>query len=217
MAVRHGGGDIMAEIIKLLIIVFCIYLAFSAVVFVTKRAIMLTKIYSLKKLCNAKISLHRCPFLPFICRSEKPDITIEILDTVYAIRLYSGISSTRFVHFVDDEYSVVYKRLRAMVMPNRSAAKVAKGIALTYSSGGHVNVMGKMSCDTGGRKCQRILLFSPAPHEVSYVTEEKTTIRLAFTGDMLYGYKVFTPSTLITYLDREKRRIEDEKKNGYWC
>ena len=207
----------MAEIIKLIIIVFCVYFSIRAVVFLTKRAIMLVKIYSLKKECNAKISLHRCPFSPFVCRGEKPDITVEILDTVYAIRLYSGIAPTRFVHFVDGEYSVVYKRLRAMVMPSRSSTRMAKGIALTYSSGGHVNIMGKMTDEVDGKKCQRVLLFSPAPHEVSYVTEEKTTIRLAFTGDTLYGYKVFTTSTLVTYIDREKRRIENEKKNGYWC
>ena len=205
----------MAEIIKLFIIVICVYVVFRTAVFLTKRTVMLIKIYSLKKECNAKISLHRCPFLPFLPRGEKPDITVEILDTVYAIRLYPGISSTRFVHFVDSEYSVVFRRLRAMVMPSRSAAKMAKGIALTYSSGGHVNIMSEMSSETGGRKCQRILLFSPAPHEVSYVTEEKTTIRLAFTGDTLYGYKVFTPSTLVTFLDREKRRIEDEKRNTF--
>lgn len=204
----------MAKIIRLFIIVLCVYIIFRAVMFIAKRTMMLIRIYSLKKECNAKISLHRCPFIPFLPKGEKPDITVEILDTVYAIRLYPGISSTRFVHFVDEEYSVVYRRLRAMVMPNRSAARVAKGIALTYSSGGHVNIMGRMSEEIDGKRCQRLLLFSPAPHEVSYVTEEKTTIRLAFTGDTLYGYKVFTPSTLVTYLDREKRRIEGERKNG---
>jgi hypothetical protein len=206
----------MAEIIRLFIIVICVYLAFHAVMFIAKRAMMLIRIYSLKKECNAKISLHRCPFLPFLPKDGKADITVEILDTVYAIRLYSGISSTKFVHFVDDEYSVVYRRLRA-VMPNRAAVKIANGIALVHASGGHVNIMGRMSEEIDGKRCQRILLFSPAPHEVSYVTEEKTTIRLAFTGDTLYGYKVFTTSTLVTYLDREKRRLEDEKKNNTWC
>ena len=207
----------MTEILRFLILVLIAFFVIKGLCFIIKRCAMLRKIYSLKKECNAKISLHRCPFSPFVCRGEKPDITVEILDTVYGIRLYSGIAPTRFVHFVDGEYSVVYKRLRAMVMPSRSSTRMAKGIALTYSSGGHVNIMGKMTDEVDGKKCQRVLLFSPAPHEVSYVTEEKTTIRLAFTGDTLYGYKVFTTSTLVTYIDREKRRIENEKKNGYWC
>ena len=202
----------MADIIKLLLIVAVICLSLRAIVFIAKRVLMLVKIHSLKKLCNAKISLHRFPFSPFLSRGKKPDITIEILDTVYCIRLYSGISSNRFVHFVDERYSVVYKKVRAMVMPSRAASKIGKGVRLSYSTGGHVNVMQQMSYDSGGRECQMILLFSPAPYEVSYVTEEKSTINLAFTGDRLYQYLIFTPSTLAVYLDREKRRIEQERK-----
>ncbi len=200
----------MDEIIKLLLIAFAIYALYRMVAFVFKRSVMLAKIYSLKKLCNANITLHKFPFSPFQSRSEKPDITVEIFDTVYAIRLYSGISSNRFVHFVDEKYSVVYKKVRAMVKPSHAALKYGKDVRLSYSAGGHVNVMGDMNV-TGDKRIEKILLFSPAPYEVSYVTEERSTIRLAFTGDELYGYRIFTPSTFVTFIDREKRRMEDEK------
>lgn len=203
----------MADIIKLLVIIFLVYWLFRAAVFVTKRSIMLIKLNSLKKLCNANITLHSFPYSPFQKRSTNPDVTVEIFNTVYAIRLYSGISSTRFVHFADERFSVVYKRLRAMVMPSHGAVRPPKGVRLTYSAGGHVNVMRDMELDAGGREVVRVLLFSPAPHEVSYVTEERSTIRLAFTGDTLYGYRVFTPTTLVTFIDRESRRMEAERKN----
>ena len=204
----------MADIIKLLIIVFVAYQLLRAVIFTVKRVIMLSKIHSLKRDLNANICLHKFPFSPFVSRGEKPDITIEIFDTVYAIRLYSGISSNRFVHFVDEKFSVVYKKMRAMVMPSRAASRVGKGVRLSYSTGGHVNVMGNLSLPDCKKRVVKILLFSPAPYEVSYVTEERSTIHLAFTGDMLYGYRVFTPSTLVTFIDREKRREEDRRKEN---
>ncbi len=203
----------MAEIIKLLIILALVIVVFRAVLFLFKRCIMLAKIHSLKKECNAKICLHTFPFSPFAAKSEKPDITIKIFDTVYAIRLYSGISATRFVHFVDEKYSVVYKRLRTMIMPTRAQGRVGKGIRLSYSTGGRVNIISDIATSQTKKQVVKILLFSPAPYEVSYVTEERSTVRLAFTGDTLYGYHIFTPSTLCTFIDREKRRMENNQKN----
>lgn len=204
----------MAEIIRLSIIVILIVIAIRTFVFVFKRSVMLWKINSLKKECDAKIYLHTFPFSPFQTKSKKPDITIEIFDTVYAIRLYSGISSTRFVHFVDEKYSVVYKKVRAMVMPSRAATKSGRGVRLSYSTGGKVNVMTDICVNNKRKRMVKILLFSPAPYEVSYVTEERSTIHLAFTGDTLYGYRVFTPSTLSTFIDREYRRLREERKSG---
>ena len=205
----------MTDIIRYILIALCIYLCIRLLYFLYKRARMLIKIYSLRKECNAKISLHRIPFLPMWIRSEKPDITVEILDTVYCIRLYSGISGNRYVHFCDKEYSVAYKSVRTMVTPARAAvAKVApSAVKISYSAGGRVRIIKQMCCPEANKKrVVRVLLFSPAPHEVSYVTEEKSTIKLAFTGDELYGYRIFTPSTFVIFADRERRRAETEKK-----
>ena len=60
-----------------------------------------------------------------------------------------------------------------------------------------------------GKNVEKILLFTPAPNEVSYVTEEKTTIKLAFTGDEFYGMKIFTTSSFIAYADRETRKNDE--------
>lgn len=203
----------MAEILKLLIIISLFYLLARALVFLFKRCVALARIYSLKKECNAKICLHRFPFSPFQSKGENPDITVEIFDTVYAIRLYSGVSGSSLVHFVDEKYSVVYKRLRTMIMPSRSQSRAGRGIRLSYATGGRVSVMSRMKHEKPGKRTVNVLLFSPAPYEVSFVTEERSTIRLAFTGDTLYGYRVFTASTLCVFIDREKRRMEEEQKS----
>jgi len=201
----------MTDIIRFILLFALIAVAVKLAYFIYKRCLMLTRIYSLKKLCNANITLHRFPFLPMWIRSDKPDISVEILDTVYHIRLYSGISATRYVHFTDAEYSVVYKNVRTMVTPARAATKSPSNVKLSYSAGGKVRIIGNMKLpDVKGKTSVKVLLFSPAPHEVSYVTEERSTIRLAFTGDELYGYKIFTPSTFVTYADREKRTREQQ-------
>ena len=61
------------------------------------------------------------------------------------------------------------------------------------------------------------LIFSPAPGEVSFVTEERTSIMTAFTGDAVYGTRIFTPDTFVRYVERqhrEERRIAEERASA---
>ena len=59
-----------------------------------------------------------------------------------------------------------------------------------------------------------MLIFTPAPNEVTYVTETKTRIKSAFDGDLMYGQMIFTSTTFVSYADRmereEKYRKEEE-------
>ena len=75
-----------------------------------------------------------------------------------------------------------------------------------------MRILKKMKTEPSSKREMKILLFSPAPCEVSYVTEEKTSIKLAFTGDTLYSFKIFTPSTFATYAEREYRNRLDREK-----
>ena len=56
------------------------------------------------------------------------------------------------------------------------------------------------------------LILNPAPCEVSYVTEKKTSIRVAFTGDKVYGTEIFTATTFVNHIERESRRIRMESR-----
>ena len=55
------------------------------------------------------------------------------------------------------------------------------------------------------KKIVRALVFNPTPKEVSYVNEERTAIKAAFSQDDVYGYKIFTASTLVEYVERAIR------------
>lgn len=173
---------------------------------------MLLRIYSLKKDCNAKITLHTFPFLPRLISRDTADITVEILDTLYHIRLYSGIGQSRTVHFASERFSVIFSRLRMVMRASgRAAARRAQPtVTASFNTGGRVRVLKPMRItDTPSKRSVKVMLFSPAPCEVSYVTEEKTSIKLAFTGDEMYGYRIFTASTFAIYAEREARAERD--------
>ena len=150
--------------------------------------------------------------------SEMPDIKIEILNTVYLVRLYSGGGSAHSVHFASANYSTVYMRLlRSQRAPQGSGAS-----SLSMSSG--MNISAKViylpeikipdDLEESGKNIVPVLILNPAPSVLSYVSDEKTSIKIAFTGDEMYGVKVFTGSTFLRYIDRMKReeeRLEREK------
>ena len=100
-----------------------------------------------------------------------------------------------------------------MTRPSRVAtANNPRTVGIYYHSGNRVRVMSPVGEQTDTtRRTVRVILFSPAPHEVSFVTEDRSRIRLAFTGDELYGHKIFTPSTFVIFADREMRARKEER------
>ena len=144
--------------------------------------------------------------------SEKPDITVEIGNTVYLIRIYSGVSSHRSVHFASEEFSCVYLRFRVSARaPHGTGAN-----SLAMSPG--INLAAKVryipplavpeEYEGAERRVVRVMILNPAPSVLSYVTEEKTSIKIAFTGDDLHGLKVFTAESFMHYADRMMREEE---------
>ena len=55
------------------------------------------------------------------------------------------------------------------------------------------------------KKIVPVLIFNPAPHDVTYVTPEKNKVVAAFTGDTVYTEKIYTASTFVTFADRYAR------------
>ena len=58
------------------------------------------------------------------------------------------------------------------------------------------------------KRIEKILLFNPAPHAVSYVNDERTGIKLALVGDELSGMKLYTGSSICAYA-AEKSKKDD--------
>ena len=193
----------MVEIVSFAVTVAILLTVLRLSVFVVKRLILMGRLATLKRDCGAEISYRTLPLRPMWMTPRGDDITVRILDTVYHIRLYSGVGPSRVVHFASERYSVVSSRIGMTAMGRRRAITPFR----TQSVGARVVVLPQWqtSPPADGTREVRILLFSPAPNEVSYVTEEKTSIRLAFTGDELYGQRIFTASTFVTYAERKYR------------
>lgn len=205
----------MTDIINLLLTVAAVGIVWRFLSFIWIRCGTLIKLSKLKGLVGAKITYLRFPFLPTAFASEKADISVEILDTVYLLRLYSGGGVTKFVHFASEKYSVRYSRIRTgrFVIQGRIRSRFITFADSAFNVGTKVIILPPFPIPEDdryfGKRIERILLFSPAPNEVSYVTKEKTSIRTAFTGDEMYGIKIFTGSSFVSYADRETRKHDE--------
>lgn len=208
----------MTDIIELIIVIIFLWVLFSFIGFASKRIYLLIKLSELCKYCKASFSLQSFILRPMWLCPEKADIVLEILDTVYHIRLYSGGGIANNVHFANEEYSAVYMKVKGA---SRSV-RAATANTLALSSG--LNIFSKVYYHKplsvqkiDGKRVVRVLLLNPAPAGLSYVTEEKNSIRIAFTGDEMYGMKVFTASTFVAYCERQYReelRQREEAKRS---
>ena len=200
----------MTRIIDAALIIVAIYLSLKLLIFVFKRTVMLARIFSLKRECGAKISLHSFPYRPMWLTPKGADITVEILDTVYHIRLYSGGGLAKNVHFASPEYSCVYTQIKGATKAYRKAAgQNTPALTSGLNIASHILVLPPLEVPEkdikGPLHVERVILMNPAPASVSYVTEAKTSVQIAFTGDEVYGCKVFTASTFCRYADRQSR------------
>ena len=77
----------MTDIINLILVIIGAVLIFRFSLWLIRRIGLIIKLSYLKKTCKAKVKYLRFPFLPTFMMSEKADIEVEILDTVYLLRL----------------------------------------------------------------------------------------------------------------------------------
>lgn len=203
----------MIDIINTLLLIIGIIIILRLSLWCSKRVLMIRKLAKLVKEHSAEIKFLRFPFLPNFFIKEKPDISVKIRDTVYLIRLYSGGSKYSIVHFASEKFSV-----RCVKMASRIVAAGRWRSSIVYEAqafavGAKVFVMPPMktpeNIENSGVRVEKILLFNPAPNTVTYVTPEKTTIKLAFTGDELFGAKIFTASSFAAYADRQTRKDDE--------
>ena len=202
----------MTDIINLILAVAVLLFGIRLTVWISRRVGLCIKLSQLKKLHGAKITYQRFPFLPTRFTSKKADITVEILDTVYLIRLYSGGGSTKFVHFASPKYSVRYSKLKTgpLVVQGRIRSRFITFADSAFNVGTRVIILPDFPIPDDdkyfGKRVERVLLFNPAPNDVSYVSDKKTSIKTAFTGDEMYGMKIFTGTSFVAYADRETRK-----------
>ncbi len=201
----------MTEILEFLLAVLLLFFVLHAISLAAKRASLVRKLKKLGKTDGISVRLLRNPYVSLLRLSAVPEAEVRIRDAVYLVRFYNG-GAGKSVHFASDRYTVKFGRLKTARYSR--GAKGAPGSSFPISIGTRVRVLPKMDCsgyESAEVRAIPVIIFNPAPYEVSYVTDEKTSIKVAFTGDSIYGAKIFTASTFIAYADREARQTKERE------
>ena len=205
----------MVDIINIALLIIGVILILRLSKWIRKRLRLIAKLQTLEKEYGGNVKFLRFPLLPTRVGSPKPDVYVRILDTVYLIRLYSGRGKHHMVHFASEKFSVRYMKmaLRMLASPRRPGKGIAyaeSGKAFTVSSRVFVSVPMEAPEELIGdaKRVEKILLFNPAPHAVSYVNDERTGIKLALVGDELYGMKIYTGSSFVAYASEQCKKDE---------
>ncbi len=215
----------MAEIVRYIILIILAVFAYRIIYRVIKRLKAVKEISSLKKICGARVRFTHCPMRSYFKPSKTPDAIVEVGDSVYLIRLISGGGSLHFIHFASPEYFVTYTKFRlslGSLFSKGSRRSYVKASGSVNTSMQKVRIMPKLEIpeeykiksEYDTRKIVSVIVLSPEPAEVTFVTEKRNAIKAAFTGDEVYGQKIFTPATFAIYADRQKRQEEYEKNNS---
>lgn len=203
----------MVDIINIALLIIGIIIVLRLLRWTRKRLRLIARLKTLEREYGGKVKFLKFPLLPTRVNSPNPDAYVRILDTVYLIRLYSGGSKHHMVHFASEKFSVRYMKmaLRMLASPRRPGKGIAyaeSGKAFTVSSKVFVSV--PMEADEkligDAKHVEKILLFNPAPHAVSYVNDERTGIKLALVGDELYGMKIYTGSSFVAYATEQSKK-----------
>ena len=211
------------QLIKFILIIFALFLAYRTVYLLSKRLSLVRKIRAFSKKNDARVRFCRFPLLSLVHLSERPDAIVETKNQVYVIRTISGGSGMRRVHFASKEFFVSFRRFSLMPTGRMKAMQLKRSSTVirnnTSTSGWRVKILPTLEIPEEYSNTQKtvvpVIILNPAPHELSYVTENRSSIKLAFTGDDLYEYKIFTASTFVRYAERAIRE-QKAKTDGYY-
>lgn len=199
----------MTELIELfLILAACITVTIWLVFFIRRLSLLLS-LRGIRRTEGVYVKFKLLPlaFLPFT--AKKPIATVRVREKLFDIYLYHGGGRWRYVHIANDRYSVVYTKLGGMTPKGISNSTATNKRVLVNMPTGVGSAKVRLLPEGNGGIGTPLLVFSPAPAELTYVSEERTSIKVAFTGERIGKWQIFTKETLINYLDRESRGFYD--------
>ncbi len=206
----------MNALFTVILVIAAIYVFF----FIRRCVKRITVTVKLMKLAvkNDEISLKftRNPIAAFFKMSHAPDLTLEVGNKIFLVRFYNGRGPRSQVHFANAEYSAVFSILMVRSFGGMASAITnlgGRGVRRSQSTTSimtKVRIVPKLDCEAHkrpGKMLIPVFIFNPAPSNVSYVSAEKTSIKLAFTGDIFNDTMIFTGSTFKSYIEREARHV----------
>lgn len=159
------------------------------------RLAFLKKLASLCKRKGYKVQKTRLWFASFFAYSEKPD-RIVLCDSIrYNIRFITCRARKRFYYFVNSNY---YIRIAKMIV-----ALPAARIASEYNPFIKFGYIPPLDSEYTDGEAQTILLFNPAPVEITARNSSGTGKIIIGNGDTLDGCLAFNGNGFINFLKED--------------
>ena len=213
--------------IETILFIIIAVLIFNAAFVISKRVKGVRAILKLKGECGAKICFYRFPLSSFFRLTKKPDLSVELGNRVYLIRFINGKGRFKYLHFASEEFFVTYSKAiftLGGLLHIRGRYRITENLGFSTTSRRSVKILPKLEiptkikdyCEKSGKLTIPVLIFSPAPREINYVVEKKTSVMPAHFGDKMFSSLLFSPSSFVTYADRVKRESELHEKRISW-
>ena len=193
-------------LIEFSLIVIAIIVVIKIFLFAKRRLSLLFSILSLRKIDTVEVQIANPIALLSNRVTEKPFAKIKVRDKTYAVRLFNGKGYSHAAHIVNESYASVFMKTGGAIKVRMFVRRVAAVHEAARVYFPRTVFLPETKNDNGEIP---ILLFSPAPRELTYVTEERTSIKAAFTGDEIFGFKVYTKTTFKNFIDRDSRGFFD--------
>ncbi len=210
--------------IETIIFIIIAVILFKIAHLTSKRIKGVYIILRLKKECEAKIRFYRFPLSSFFRLTKKPDLSVELGNRLYLIRFINGKSRFKYLHFASEEFFVTYSKAIFTLggfLHIRGRYRITENAGFSTTSRRSVKILPKLEvpqeikylCESKEKSVIPVLIFSPAPREISYIAEKKTSVKSAYFGDRMFGAMLFSPNSFVTYADRVKRESELYEKS----
>ena len=207
-----------------LLVIFTLIKGVALSIYLAKRIKAHLRFKSLASSGKVQLKFTRSFIASLFKISHAPDLVAEIDDKIYLLRYYNGRGGKYQVHFANEEYSV---RFRILLIRSlfASGGRLLSGHSAVAESTTTVNrrtiIVPQLEipeeyrdAEERGLKIVPVMVFNPAPSSLTYVSDEKTSIKLAFTGDEFRGIKIFTGSSAANFLEREQRYFDNALKSN---
>ena len=197
-------------ITEFILVLILLWLAASLITFYVKRIRLYKSVISLKKISGVSVEItSRLAFAaPKMVKAPAARITVR--GKTYSVRIFNGRGALYAAHIASEKYAAVF-------LKSAGARKVRffgrRHVAITQMKSTVYFAKTVIMPDRPKNSDIPVMIFNPAPRELTYVTPEKNSIRIAFTGDTVNGEMIFTAGTFARYIDRDSRGFFDKIKH----
>ena len=200
-------------LLELFFIAAVIFITLKLISFVFKRTKLLISVLCLERLSGVEVNIESFArfFSPRVL--PNPVCRVSVYGKIYSVRLYNGKGPLYAVHIVNERYSAVFMKSGGAVKARSFGRRVVRISESSRVYFPRTVILPKLPCNNDEIP---ILIFNPAPRELTYVTSERNSIKVAFTGDEINGVKIFTKSTFLNFIDRDTRGFYDGIKNDIY-